>query len=111
MIREKKLTIDRKDFEKHDHPFRNILVVLRRWLDQEDEERSVRKSRGGRAICRCKGMNDRIGVNGGNLDVWTRGKQMLVDLRGYACAKITARERPGNPLERNVMAALILRSH
>lgn len=67
--------------------------VVSHGLDQEDEERNIRKLRGGRAICRCKGMNDRIGVNGGNLDVWTRGKQMLVDLRGYACAKITARER------------------
>lgn len=107
---------DRKDFGKHDYDriwFQNVLVVSRRWLDQEDEERNIRKLREGRAICRCKGMNDRIGVNGGNLDVWTRGKQMLVDLRGYAfaCAKITARERPGSSLERNVKAALILRSH
>lgn len=83
----------------------------RRTKETRGEGACVRKSRGGRAICRCKGMNDRIGVNGGNLDVWTCGKQMLVDLRGYACAKITARERPGSPLERNVKAALILRSH
>lgn len=111
MICEKELAADSKDLRKRDNPFENVSVVSRRRLDQEDEEKNIRKSRGGRAICRCKGMNDRIGVNGGNLDVWTRGKQMLVDLRGYACAKITARERPSSPLERNVKAALILCSH
>jgi len=57
-------------------------------------------------------MNDRIGVNGGNPEAWTCGKQMPVDLQGYTLEDNGVREiEVVAGLQRNVKAALILRSH
>lgn len=57
--------------------------------------------REGRAICRCKGMNDRIGVNGGNLDVQDARE---TNARGFTrlCLREDngARERLRDPFER-----------
>lgn len=73
--------------EREDRIFQ--AVPRRSWIEERGSssrrKRNTGKLRGGRAICRCRGMNDRIEVNGGDLDVRRpRGKQMPVDLRGYA---------------------------